>query len=120
MIESIFIIDLLETVIYKKPENIKSDVYQELEKKIKKSCIKQCKEPNYRYVKNMKITHKERVIKKRVMARANDQNIIVVLIVSLKNKNERKIWGIIDDIFDILSIVDVNEPKEFKEIIPEL
>lgn len=119
MFDSIIIINLLETTIYQNPTD-PSEILKKFLTTVKKSCIKNCTQPNLRFIKKIHILKDKEKIRKKVYARINDQSIIVAIIVPILEKNEIKIWETIDEIFETTEMVDVNEPKELEEIKPVL
>ena len=119
MFDSIIIINLLETIVYQNPTD-PSDILKQFLTQIKKSCIKNCTQPNLRFVKKIHIYKDEKKIRKKVFARINEQSIIVGIIVPVLENSEIDIWEIIDEIFDIMEMIDVNEPKELEEIKPRI
>ena len=114
MIEYLFIIDFLETVIYEGP-GAKKKQLSTMMKKAKEKCLSNCKEPNFRY----RSTVRAKKLIYDVLARTNEDNIIVGVLVTHNLKKEIKVWRTIDAVFGAISGIDI-EVDGLKQIKKEL
>ena len=102
MIEYLFIIDFLESVIYEGPAFKKPQLKSQM-KQAKEKCLTNCIEPNFRYRASVG-TDKTAY---DVLARTNEDNIIIGVLVSKGWNKEAKVWNLIDMVFGLLIGVDV-------------
>ncbi len=113
MIEFLFIIDFLENLILQRPKGSKQK-FKKVIKEIKSCCVNNCKEPNFRYKEIVK-TEKGNF---KIMATTTDDNILIGVLSSQSQSQERHVWKLIENVFELIKDIDIEDKSALKELKP--
>ena len=115
MIEIFFIIDFLENILIQRPKGSKKRL-KSLMSEIKTKCVNNCKQPNFRYIEHIKSDTKYH----KLMAKTNDDNVIIGVIVSESYKTERHIWDLITKTSELLKDIEIENKNELNDLKPQI